>query len=163
VDPRSDALVQECTRQEESCLYTSTSLYIWLRDSRSHRRIFVVAPIVIGAIAVSPLLDRMEIGRAILVMVASLFPAVFEALKLDIHIDTIAKHAAAYKSLQDRFRQARTVTALGSYEEFRTEFDQLMVRMDATRESSLTPPERCFTKAQEKIKAGHYDFEADKP
>jgi hypothetical protein len=160
-DPRTVALVEECSREEESCLYTSTSLYIWLRDSRALKRVFVVAPIFIGGLATLPTLNDDAAIRAVLIMVASLFPAVFEALKMDVHLEAISRHASVFKSLQDRFRQARTVAALGPYDEFRAEFDALMNRMDAARETSLTPPERCFVKAREKIKAGHYDFKAD--
>jgi hypothetical protein len=63
--------------------------------------------------------------------------------------------------LQDRFRQARTVTALGTAENFNIQFDELLNRMDAARSSSLTPPERFFLRAKIKIDAGHYGFEVD--
>ena len=42
-DERTSEIVAECRRQEESCLYTSTTLYIWLRQARLSRRVFVVA------------------------------------------------------------------------------------------------------------------------
>ncbi len=88
-------------------------------------------------------------------------PAIFEALKLDTHIDEIARQAASLKNLQDSFRQAATVTALGPFEEFQSQFIRLMDRMDDARATSITPPERCFKAAQKKIDAGHYDFVVD--
>ena len=36
-----------------------------------------------------------------------------------------------------------------------------MVRLDAARSASLTPPERYFKKAQVKIQSGDYDFSID--
>lgn len=161
MDTRTEALAAECKRQEDSGLYTSTTLYVWLRASRMYKRVFIVSPIVLGAIVASPLLEDYDVVRAILIMVASLFPAIFEALKLDVHLETIAKQAAIFKSLQDRFRVARTVTALGGYEQLRAEYEELMTRMDAAREISVTPPEWCFKAAQKKVASGDYDFEVD--
>ncbi len=51
IEQRRAAIIAECRRQEESCLYTSTTLYIWLRRVRLQKQIFVAAPIVIGGIA----------------------------------------------------------------------------------------------------------------
>ena len=73
--------------------------------------------------------------------------AVYEALKLDVHINEIAKQAAEFKNLQDRFRQAARVTALGAFEDFKSEFDALVERLETVRNGSLTPPERCFEAA----------------
>lgn len=166
-DERIAELVSECWRQEESCLYTSTALYIWLRQSRGVRRAFVVAPLVLGALATWSVLDQpaaegLKWLTALFALLAGLLPAVYEALKLDTHIDEIARRAAVFKNLQDRFRQAANVVALGPYEEFRRTFDSLMDRMDDARSGSVTPPERCFTAAREKIKAGAYRFDSDK-
>ena len=116
-DSRSAALIAECRRQEESCLYTSTTLYIWLRQARLLRRVFVVAPLILGALATWSVLDQPDRRwlvwlTALCALLAGLFPAVFEALKLDAEIDGIARQAASFKNLQDRFRQAATVTAL---------------------------------------------------
>lgn len=166
IDERAAALVAECRRQEESCLYTSTTLYIWLREARLIRRIFVVAPVVLGALATWSVLDQpvaewVKWLTATFALVAGLFPAVYEALKLDTHIDEIARQAALFKNLQDRFRQAATVAALGPYDEFQTIFDSLMERMDAARSVSITPPERCFKAAQDKVRSGDYRFDSE--
>jgi hypothetical protein len=71
-------------------------------------------------------------------------PAVYKALDLDLNLDTLAKDADQFKVLQDRFRQAWGVTALGDLDAFKTDFDALMVRMDAARARSLMAPERFF-------------------
>jgi hypothetical protein len=51
IERRCTAIITECRRQEEACLYTSTTLYIWLRRVRLQKQIFVAAPIIIGGIA----------------------------------------------------------------------------------------------------------------
>ena len=80
---------------------------------------------------------------------------------LDISLDLIAKQANQFKILQDRFRQAWRVGALGDLAEFQAEFDTRMSEMDALRSSSLPPPERFFKRAQTKVQSGDYSFEAD--
>lgn len=163
---RSQQLVAECERQEENCLYTSTTFYIWLRHSRRWRRFFIVAPIVLGGLATWSVLDQPEKPwiqwlTATFALLAGLFPAIYEALKLDVHIDEIASQAAEFKNLQDRFRQAARVTALGAFEDFKAEFDALMQRLETARSGSLTPPEHYFSAARRKIKSGDYSFSAD--
>ncbi len=44
-------LIMECKRQSENCLYTSTSLFVWLRYLRAMRIFFVVVPLVLGSLA----------------------------------------------------------------------------------------------------------------
>jgi DnaJ-domain-containing protein 1 len=94
-------------------------------------------------------------------LLAGLAPAIYKALDFDVSLNVVAQHAHQLKILQDRFRQARSVTALASFEDLRKEFDDLMKRMDAARTASLTPPERFFKKAQTKIQSGDYSFEVD--
>ena len=94
-------------------------------------------------------------------MLAGLTPAVYKALNFDVSLDMITKYEHEFKILQDRFRQAWRVTAFGSCDDFKKEFDNLMVRMDATRSSSFIAPERFFKKAQNKIQTGHYDMNVD--
>ena len=50
MDERTRRLVQECERQEEACLFTSTTLFIWLRTARRVNTAMIVAPIILGAI-----------------------------------------------------------------------------------------------------------------
>lgn len=164
MDSRADNLVAECKRQEESCLYTSTTLFEWLKCMRVVKVIFVVAPIILGGVAAWPLLSNQNAYKwvtGVCALLAGFAPAIYKALDLDVNLNLIANQANVFKTLQDRFRQARTVTALGVFEEFEEEFDRLMARMDDARASSLTAPERFFRKAQAKIDAGHYDFAVD--
>lgn len=157
-------LIDECKRQEESCLYTSTTLFEWLKSMRRYRVLFVVLPIVLGGVATWPLFTQQpgyEWLTGICAFLAGLAPAIYKALNLDVSLDVIAKHAHQYKILQDRFRQAWRITALGAGESFGKEFCNLMERMDAARSSSLTAPERFFQRARAKIQASHYNFNVD--
>jgi hypothetical protein len=163
-DEQTQNLVDECKRQEESCLYTSTSLFEWLKHLRTWKALFIVTPIILGGVATWPLLDHQDEYQwltGVCALLAGLAPALYKALDFDISLDVIARHAHEFKILQDRFRQAWRIAALGPFPEFKREFDSLMERMDAARASSLTPPERFFAKAQAKIGAGHYDFDVD--
>jgi hypothetical protein len=164
MDERTQNLISECKRQEESCLYTSTSLFEWLKSLRTWKVVFVVAPIVLGTIATAPLLKGQpgyEWLTGICALLAGLAPAIYKALDFDVNLNVVAQHAHQFKILQDRFRQACRVTALGSPDDFKKEFHDLMTRMDAARTANLTAPERFFRKAQAKIQGGHYDFAVD--
>ena len=162
----ADKLVKECRRQEESCLYTSTTLYVWLRKARWWRRIFISAPIVLGAIASWSILGGATAtwaiwSTAIAGLLAGVFPAVRDALGLDLHVDEIARQAAEFKSLQDRFRLVADTGAHKPGDAFETEVRDLIERLDDARKASSTPSERCFKAAREKIHAGHYSFSVD--
>jgi hypothetical protein len=164
MERRTENLVDECRRQEESCLYTSTSLFEWLKWMRFLKVVFVVTPIILGGVATWPLLARQDDYKWLTgacALLAGLAPAVYKSLDFDVSLDQIAKHANQFKILQDRFRQAWRVTSLGPFEDFKKEFDDLMGRMDTARASSLSAPERFFRKAQGKVDAGHYDFAVD--
>jgi hypothetical protein len=58
MDAKLQRLIAECKRQEESCLYTSTAIYEWLKSLRYWRIDFIVVPIIFGAIATWPLLAK---------------------------------------------------------------------------------------------------------
>lgn len=159
-------LIKECRRQEESCLYTSTTLYIWLRKARFWRAVFIVAPIVLGAIASWSILERpgaawMAWTTAVAGLVAGLVPAIRDALNLDPHVEEIGRHAAQFKRLQDRFRLLADIGAGKAYEEIESELKELLEQLDEARKVSVTPPERCFVAARKKIKEGHYSFTVD--
>lgn len=164
MDECTQNLIDECRRQEESCLYTSATLFEWLKSLRRWKMVFVVAPIVLGGVATWQLLTRQpgyEWVTATCALLAGLAPAVYKALDFDVSLDAVARHAHAFKILQDRFRQAWRVTALAPGDKFAQDFADLMQRLDAARSSSLTAPERFFKKARTKIQSGHYDFGVD--
>lgn len=162
-EQRRTAIIAECRRQEESCLFTSTTLYIWLRKVRLQKRIFVVAPIIIGGVAgLSVLQSVLEPWIvAVLAFIASLFPALADALKIQTSVEEIAKSAGDFKSLQDRFRRVATITALSEVDGAEAALSELMDRMDVVRSTSITPPEWAFEMARKKIEAGDYSFAVD--
>lgn len=164
MDERTQNLIDECKRQEESCLYTSTTFFGWLKFLRRWRFGFIVAPIILGAVATWSLLTKetgLEWVTGTCALLAGIVPAVYKALNFDVSLDVVATHAHQFKILQDRFRQAWRVTALSPADDFKKEFDDLLARMDAVRSSSLTAPDRFFKKAQKIINEGHYNFNVD--
>jgi hypothetical protein len=163
-DEQTQNTVDECKRQEESCLYTSTSLFEWLKSLRAWKAFFIVTPIILGGLSTWPLLahhDEYKWFTGVCALLAGFSPAIHKALDFDVSLKVVAQHAHEFKILQDRFRQAWRITALAPFADFKKEFDGLMTRMDAARAASLTPPERFFKKAQKKIEAGHYAFATD--
>lgn len=164
MDERTQNLIEECRRQEESCLYTSTALFEWLKRLRPRKVALVVGPIILGGLATWPLLakqDEYKWVTGLCALLAGFAPAIYKALDFDVSLNMVAKHAHQFKVLQDRFRQCWRIAGLGAFEEFKKDFDDLMIRMDDARGASLTPPERFFKKAKEKIEAGHYSFSVD--
>ncbi|HKS63111.1 MAG TPA: hypothetical protein VJT13_15520 [Xanthobacteraceae bacterium] len=165
IERRRAAIIAECRRQEESCLYTSTTLYIWLRRVRLQRQVFVAAPILIGGIAGIAILKDLlpDWVMAVLAFVASLFPALADGLKIETSVDEITRLAADFKALQDRFRRTANITALSDLDTAEQTIAELMDRMDVARSSSITPPEWAFEEARRKIDSGHYSFAVDAP
>jgi hypothetical protein len=161
VDLTVEALKRECRRQEESCLYTSTALFEWVKDLRVWRTVFIALPIVCAAVATSALLKHCPWVTGIAAFVAGVLPAIFKALDLDRDLAVITRFANTFKSLQDRFRQAGNITAFGDVEDFKKEFASLRSKLDDARMASIPPPERYFKRARAKISKGHYAFEAD--
>lgn len=157
-------LLEECRDQSQNCLYTSASLFIWQKHARLWRQFFVIAPIVIGAMA-SVLLVFQESSIALksiastLTVLASVFPAMFVALNLDMHVAAIARSATEFTNLRDRFRQAAKFNSESEFDEFREVFEVLMDRMDSARENSPAVPEWCFKLAQQKINSGDYSHD----
>lgn len=165
IEQRRREIVAEARRQEESCLYTSTSLFVWLRRVRLQKQVFVAAPIVIGGLAGLSILQDWFYGAiaAVLAFTASLFPALADALKVETSVDQAAKLAAEFKALQDRFRRLANITALGDVDMAEETLAELMDRMDMARSVSITPPEWAFKEAQKKVEIGDYDFAVDQP
>lgn len=164
---RTAALIRECERQAESCLYTSAALYIWQKHAARWRAVFLVAPIILGGVAGSQILidyggNWGKFGGALCGVLAGFFPAIFVSLNMDMRVAEIARSAGEFTSLKDRFRQAATVRAEAPFDEFQAAFEGLMDRMDAVRMAAPPSPEWCFRQAQKKISKGDYTFSADK-
>lgn len=160
---RRRAIIAECRRQEESCLFTSTTLFVWLRRVRWQSRAFVAAPLVLGGLAGLSVLQEWlpDWSIAILAFLASLFPALADGLKIETSVAEIARLAAAFKLLQDRFRRHAEATPFCDVEVADERLTELMDQMDIARSHSVTPPDWAFEKARKKINEGHYTFAVD--
>jgi hypothetical protein len=161
----NDAIVKECERQEESCLYSSATLFEYAKSLRLWRFVFVVAPIVLGAFASWQLIGQDPDWKWITgsaALLAGVLPAIYKALDFDVNIESVTKSANAFKALQDRFRQARTIDQAMEPEKLREVLAKLMDGMDTVRAASPVAPERFFKDAQKKIASGAYAFKADK-
>lgn len=164
MDQRAQEIINECKRQQESCNYTSTALYSWLKEVRVYRVLFITLPILCGSIASAKILLKepaFDWFTAIAALLAGLFPAIFKALDLDVSIKAMSDSAHRFEVLRDRFRQTSLIGATKSNGELEEEFKQLMERMDDARSASLAIPERHFKSAQGKIDGGHYGFAVD--
>lgn len=158
-----DQIKAECERQSESCLYTSTSIYIWLRRVRFTRFVFILTPLILSAVAGLGLtkfnFDNYVI--VLLVFVASLFPALHAALKIETSIDQIAREASRYKAFQDKFRQISKISISQGTAVALKDFENCMNEFESVRATSITVPERYFKLAQKKITDGDYKFSID--
>lgn len=155
------ALKKQCAEQRERCLYSSTTLLVWLRVLRKVRIALVVLPIVFGAVAGWDLLSgdsAYATLTAILALMAGLVPAVYAALKLDEHLPTAARLAGEYKNLEILFADLERVGPLKPFTDFEAEYKSARERLEAANGESYTAPEWCFRVAQKKIKSGHYSF-----
>lgn len=158
------ALKVQCAEQRERCLYSATTLLIWLRMLRKVRIAFVVLPIIFGAVAGWDLLKgdgEYATVTAILALVAGLVPAVYAALKLDEHLPTAARLAGEYKNLEILFADLEKVGQLKPFPDFEGDYKAARDRLEAANAESYTAPEWCFRAAQKKIKGGHYAFGED--
>lgn len=160
-DPRTVAVAYECLRQEESALYTSTALYIWLRGARIWNQVFVVVPVLTGTLSGVAFFQSNAMVATALAILTGFAPALRDALRLDIHLDTIRTLAAEFKGLQDAFRQLGRIGAVTNPASAERELARLMEELNRARSHSVTIPERVFKKAQKKINAGDYDFTVD--
>lgn len=165
-DSARAALIAECERQAENCLYTGASLYIWLKRARWWRALFLVVPAVLSGFATSQMLGQYlgATGNFIAAasgLLAGFFPVIFVALNMDMKVIELSRSAAEYTNLRDRFRQLATVKSQGDFKSFETGFETLMDRMDAVRSSAPPIPEWCFRKAQKKVQKGDYKYDRD--
>lgn len=159
-------LVDECKRQSESCLYTSTSMFIWLRWLRWFRIVFVIFNAFCGGFAGWSILKastdpEFKFIGALFALLAGVLPAIYSALKADDGLAKCGMLAGEFKNLQDRFRQAALIGAKKPFPEFEKAFQRLMDRMERARSHSYTAPEWCFRAAQRKIGGGDFNFEVD--
>lgn len=160
------ALRAQCKEQWERCLYASNTLMVWLRTLRATRIVFVVLPIVFGALASWEILkgnNRYEYLTATMALVAGLIPAVYAALKLDEHLPTATRLAGEYKNLEIVFGDLAAIGPHKPFDAFEAEYKEARTRLENANSEAYTPPEWCFKRARKKIRAGHYTFGDDPP
>lgn len=165
LEARRREIVKEALRQSESCLWTSTMVFTWLRQVRRQHKAITLAPIILTALAGAAFVKELVPAGAVAVIafLAALIPSIAEALDVQTHVDELKRVAAEYKALQDRFRRLARITALGDVDRAEEALGELMDRMDTVRSSSITPPQRYFDDARRQIEGGHYDFAVDLP
>ena len=154
-----DALIKECQDEEENCLYTSTTFYIWLRWLNGLRAAMWAAGAIGSVLAASHILKgaaEHRIALAAAALAGVLMPALVKALRLDAAIRDYAKAAARFKNLQGEFRRLACVWSSKEPAAFESEARKTFAAMNEARKPSLTPPEICFRLARRKIKKGHY-------
>lgn len=158
-----EELIKECKRQEESCLYTSTMLYIWLKWARLFNAVLIGLPIILSSVSTLSVLQQIcPIFTTSCALLAGIIPTVYISLGFKANVNEISSLAAEFKNLQDRFRQAATIESLKEEVHFNNHFEMLFSRLELARSRSITPPECCFEKARKKIKIGDYNFLVDK-
>ena len=166
VPSKSVELAQECKRQSENCLYTSTSFHIWLRFLRILKVLFVIVPLILGSLAGWKLLTTSDLQAVKLLtacsaFLAGLLPTIYAALKFDENLEQCRSLAGEFKNLQDRFRQAALISSKKTFAEFEQDVKPVLERLEKARSASFTAPEWCFRRAQKKIKSGDYEFDVD--
>jgi hypothetical protein len=166
MDAQSKSLQDECLRLEETCLYTSTSFFIWLRFCRNIKIAFIITPLILGSLGTWSVLTRSDFEHlrtitAVFTFLAGLLPAIYAALKLDSHLDQCCKLAGEFKNMQDRFRQAALISSQKSTDEFERDVQPLFDRLETARAQSFTVPEWCFKRARKKINKGDYTYGVD--
>ena len=156
-------LITECQRLSESCLYTSTTFYEFLKSIRFWNRVLTIVPLVLAAASTWELakVDGNKWVTGVCALLAALIPTVHQALKLSASIKEVETAATEYKNLQDRFRQTAMVYSRKTFSEFEGEFALHMERLEKARALCITPPERFFKAAQAKVKSGDYTFDVD--
>jgi hypothetical protein len=151
------AISDECRVQAESCLYTSTALYLWLHAAKWHNRCWNALPIISGALASFALLQTNYPAVASgLALLAGLLPAIYEKLNIESHTEEIFSQAGQYKNLENRFRQAEKIVSLEGEDALQAEFSSLMRQMEDLRVRPIIIPEKYFQAGRKKIQAGHY-------
>ena len=165
MDERTKSLIDECRRQEESCLYTSTALFEWAKHLRFWKIVFVVVPIVLAG-AATGIQPGLSSWTGPLVTICTVFAgiatAVYKALNLDVSLEFVTKQANQFKISQDGFRQAWRIQARANADDFAQHFGDLMERQDELRLASPLPPERFFHRAKKKVESGEYEFDVDR-
>ena len=157
-------MVKECKREEENCLYTSTTLYYYLKSLRFQKNCFIIIPIFLGGFSGIKILTESNFQFykyiiAVCSLLAGILPTIYSSLKLDAKIEFIDNIAGQYKVLQSKFRRLHNIYSKS--DSFDLDFSNTIKELENIKLKSITPPDKFFKKAQKKIKIGDYDFKAD--
>lgn len=166
MNEKHTAITEECYRQAENCLYTSTSLYLWLRILRIAKTLFIAVPLILGGLGAWQLLTASDVASvrvfaSACALLAGLLPTIYAALKFDDSLDAVARAATSFKVQQDDFRQIALIHSHDDIADYQARFAVVMGKMNEARSSALTPPEWVFKLAQRKVKSGDYSFDFD--
>lgn len=160
----TEALVAECERQADNCNHTAVSFIIWLRCLRWIRTFFLTAPIAFGALATWKIVAHGSPEfAAVFALLATVLPPLARAARIDQSIKDYEEMAGEFTNLRDRFRQAATIDALSSFDQFQAAAAPHLDRLEKARRRVLAPPEWCFRSARAKIAKGHYQHDRDLP
>jgi hypothetical protein len=159
-------LIDECKRQYDNCLYTSTALFEYVKFLRCIRVTTVIVPLVLGSLAGWSVLNayddkEVRVFTAACAFIAGLVPSIMSALKFDESLDRCKTLANEFSNLKDRFRQAAEITAHKGVAELEATFNQLREQLEALRKNGVAIPDRFFRRAQQKVNAGDYNFDVD--
>lgn len=163
-------LAKQCKRNYESCLWNSTILFICLRWHRRVKNVVTIVPVIVGSapgvttfvrLLSSQPITRLEFITSTLSFISGLIPLVYNALKLDDHLENLKRVSVEYRNLQDRFRMLAEASIHKSTADFEADMAPFVEKLEQARAVGLTTPEWALKKAREKIEAGHYSFEVD--
>lgn len=165
MNEKNKEIISECQREEENCLYTSTTLYYWLKDLIFMKGCFIVLPIIFGGFAGMKVLGGSDLSGskyviAIATMLSGILPSIYSGLQLDSTIKEVKTYASKYKILQGEFRRLQKIYS--SDLEFEKLFRKAVSELNDVKAASLVPADKFFKKAQKKIKKGNYSFDLDK-
>jgi hypothetical protein len=159
LSPQHAALVAECRDEEGSCLYTSTSFFIWLRWLKALRAALWGGGAIGSVVAASHILEggsEHKFVAAGAALVGVLLPGLIKAVRLDSAIRGYTKAAAKFKILQGELRRLACIWSEKELVQFEQLARHTFSQLNDARKASLTPPEICFWLARRKIRKGHY-------
>lgn len=162
---KNEEIINECQREEENCLYTSTTLYYWLKELIFTKGCFIVLPLALGGFASIKVLAENDLTGikyfiAIATMLSGILPSIYSGLKLDSTIKEVKICVSKYKILQGDFRRLQKIYSSDS--NFEELFKATVADLNKVKSTALVPADKFFKKAQKKIKKGDYTFDSDK-
>lgn len=152
-------IAKEARRQFENCLYTSSSLYEWLKLLKFLDGLMTISPIIFGSLATWKVLDTgdSKFFVSFCALMAAIIPIIQKSSKIKEKIAEVGKAAGCYTNMRDRFRQIAMISAHKDVPNLEIDFQALMQKMEEVRLNGTTAPELSFKAAQRKIKLGDYD------